>query len=145
MTGELQSLYESLRKCLELRDKYLRLSRQRLGDNPRDHDETFTGLDEDLQDVVGVRPDVDYTSRMKPKREFKPWKIYPEPPPPRWHFKGDATIAPSDSATTTAAKAAFDFEKCDIPGADSRVFEMDERGVYQIHSGNRGEFRHHDS
>ena len=135
MSGELQSLYTSLRKCLELRDKYMVLSRQRLGDNPRDHDESFTGLDDDLADVVGVRPDADYSSSMKPKRQFPRWKIYPVPPPPHWHFKEDAIVAQSEEKKTTSAKQAFDFSKCEIPSEDTgRVFSVDERGVYQIYS-----------
>jgi AMP deaminase len=112
----------------------MRFSRQRLGDNPRDHDGSFTGLDEDLQDVVGVRPDADYASRMKPKHQFPRWKIYPEPLPPHWHFKEDAIVAPNEAKVTTSAKEAFDYSKCEIPGEDARAFVMDERGVYQVYA-----------
>lgn len=135
MSGELQALYDSLRKCLDFRDKYMRLSRQRLGDNPRDHDDTFTGLDEDILDVGGVRADADYASKAKPERQFPAWKIYPEPPPPHWHFKDDAAVALQEASITTSAKEAFDYSTCEIPGEDDRVFEIDERGVYQVYSG----------
>lgn len=136
MTDELRHLYGSLQRCLELRDKYMRLSRQRLGDNPRDHDGVFTGLDEDLQGVAGVKPYSDYAKRNKPKRSFQPWKIYPKPPPPHWHWK-DTNLAPNSSKAVRTAEE-FDFAQCEIPGEDSRVFSLDEKGVYQVYNGTDG-------
>ncbi|THH11141.1 hypothetical protein EW145_g843 [Phellinidium pouzarii] len=132
LTNELRTLYKSLQKCLDLRDKYMCLSRQRLGDNPRDHDGTFTGLDEDLQDVVGVRPDSDYASYPKPVEQFKPWRINPKPPPPHWHWKDENTALPHSVATNHAGEE-FDFSKCEIPGEDECKYELDDRGVYQIY------------
>ncbi|KAG2070339.1 hypothetical protein BDR04DRAFT_934379, partial [Suillus decipiens] len=38
ITPELARVVQSFQKCLELRDKYITKSLQRLGDNPRDHD-----------------------------------------------------------------------------------------------------------
>ncbi|CAG8532540.1 1344_t:CDS:2 [Racocetra fulgida] len=35
---ELETIYTDFQKCLELRDKYMKLSLQRLGDNPKDKD-----------------------------------------------------------------------------------------------------------
>ncbi|CAG8767616.1 2857_t:CDS:2, partial [Cetraspora pellucida] len=35
---ELETIYTDFHKCLELRDKYMKLSLQRLGDNPKDKD-----------------------------------------------------------------------------------------------------------
>ncbi|EJC98137.1 AMP deaminase [Fomitiporia mediterranea MF3/22] len=130
LTHELQSLYQSLQKCLDLRDKYMRLSRQRLGDNPRDHDEVFTGLEEDLQDVAGVRPDSKFADRKIRKQEFKPWKIYPKPPPPHWHWKNKKPAVPD---SLEYADEEFDFTKCKFPSGDSRGFELDDKGVYQIY------------
>ncbi|KAJ6528507.1 hypothetical protein B0H19DRAFT_1333952 [Mycena capillaripes] len=40
-TSELMPLLQSFRRCLELRDKYLLKSRQRLGDDPRHYDGKF--------------------------------------------------------------------------------------------------------
>ncbi|CAJ0756988.1 17039_t:CDS:10 [Entrophospora sp. SA101] len=36
---ELNNLYTDFHKCLELRDKYMKFSLQRLGDNPKDHED----------------------------------------------------------------------------------------------------------
>ncbi|RIB14230.1 hypothetical protein C2G38_2248372 [Gigaspora rosea] len=36
--GELETIHTDFQKCLELRDKYMELSLQRLGDNPKDKD-----------------------------------------------------------------------------------------------------------
>ncbi|KAH8114498.1 AMP deaminase [Phellopilus nigrolimitatus] len=132
MTNELRRLYQSLQKCLDLRDKYMRYSRQRLGDNPRDHDGTFTGLDESFQDVVGVRPDLAYAPESKHQDQFKPWRIFPRPPPPHWHWK-DKKPATSHSFVAEHVEEEFDFAKCDIPGEDTYGFELDDRGVYQVY------------
>jgi AMP deaminase len=72
----------------------MKISLQRLGDNPADHDGTFSGFYPATKaDVNGLRPDVDpYQADQKPagedQGESKAWKIYPEPPPPHWHWKG---------------------------------------------------------
>ncbi|KAL5501480.1 AMD1 [Sanghuangporus vaninii] len=128
-THELQILYQNLQKCLDLRDKYMRLSRQRLGDDPRDHDEEFTGLDEQVQGVAGVRPDAKITDRKPIQRELEPWKIYPKPPPPHWHWKDKKPAVPN---SLDYVDEEFDFSKCEIPTADNRGFEMDDKGVYQV-------------
>lgn len=134
MAAELRSLYQSLQKCLDLRDKYMGRSRQRLGDNPRDHDGVFHGLDEDLQDVTGVRPDVDYEDRKKPPTKFRPWVIYPPPPPPHWHWTDKDNTVEMNSMVNSYVEKDFDFKQCEIPGEDVRTFELDERGVYQVYS-----------
>ncbi len=45
LSSELVHLFQSFRRCLELRDKYTRKSCQRLGDNPKDYDGYFQGLE----------------------------------------------------------------------------------------------------
>src|SRR5579872_7495791 len=52
-------IFQSFEKCLSLRDKYMKISLQRLGDNPRDHDGHFSGIDPNIADVSGVQPDKD--------------------------------------------------------------------------------------
>lgn len=103
-----------------------------LGDNPRDHDGQFSGLDPEISDVSGVKPDVNFASFPAPESPFKPWKIYPKPPPPHWHWK-DATEPVSGSSPHISAKDAFVFEDCEIPGSHSWGFEIDEKGVYQVY------------
>jgi len=39
ITLELQSLYTNFQKCLDLREKYMKVSCQRVGDNPSDKDD----------------------------------------------------------------------------------------------------------
>lgn len=39
ITEELRMLYTNFQKCLDLRDKYMKVSAQRIGDNPSDSDE----------------------------------------------------------------------------------------------------------
>jgi len=51
---EQANLLHSLQKCLELREKYMLKSRQRLGD---DYDGQFQLLGDGYADVSGVRPD----------------------------------------------------------------------------------------
>ena len=54
---ELRQICPSFARCLELRDKYMNYSLQRLGDNPRDHDGVFQGFPTDIGGANGVRPD----------------------------------------------------------------------------------------
>ena len=129
-THELQVLYQNLQKCLDLRDKYMRISRQRLGDDPRDHDGEFTGLEEQVQGVAGVRPDAKILGRRSSQREFEPWKVYPKPPPPHWHWKDRKPAVPN---SLEYVDEEFYFSKCEIPAADSCGFELDDKGVYQIY------------
>lgn len=114
-----------------MRDKYIRLSRQRLGDNPRDYDGNFTDLEEDVQDVAGIRPDAELPVHDKRTKQYKPWKIYPKPPPPHWHWKGKKPA--SSTSTVEHTEEEFDFNKFDIPGEDHCGFELDDKGVYQVY------------
>ena len=139
MLSEYGPIFESFRKCLELRDKYMRVSGQMLGFNPKDHDGHFTGLDEGIADVSGVRPDVDLTSNHEPTSTFQPWRLYPHPPPPHWHWaeKGAVHHTPSEFEDEE-----FIFENCEIPGPDPNGwdFEVDERGVYQVYDPQPGKY-----
>jgi len=91
----------SFARCLALRDKYLALSNQRLGDNPRDHDGQFKGFTPaSVADVAGIKPDANpetcETSSPSPsasRETLPPWKIYPPPPPPHWHWKSNHDIS----------------------------------------------------
>ncbi|THH20553.1 hypothetical protein EW146_g851 [Bondarzewia mesenterica] len=103
MAPEFDHIFDSLRRCLELRDKYMTASLQRLGDNPRDYDGVFTGIDTNFADVSGVRPDADLTRSSPPPHEgqhFKPWRIYPKPPPPHWHWTAKQTVVSSTASGT---------------------------------------------
>ena len=128
LSSELKTLYESLQHCLDLRDKYIRVSQQRLGDNPRDHDGVFFGFNDNAGDVSGIKPDASHESICDASDgTFSPWKIYPRPPPPHWHYND------------RGREAEFDFTKCLVPGADSWDFRIDERGVFQVYTDRQAE------
>lgn len=136
-------IFQSFDRCLSLRDKYMQVSLQRLGDNPRDHDGNFNGIDPEITDVSGVRPDADisaYTSPDSedklPKSPYTPWRIYPEPPPPHWHWTAD-TEPVFGSKKVEAGKEEFVFEECEIPGGhEGWSFGLDETGLYQVYNTN---------
>ncbi|GJE88462.1 AMP deaminase [Phanerochaete sordida] len=133
VVSEYSSIFESFRKCLELRDKYMTVSGQMLGFNPKDHDGHFAGLDSRVVDVSGVRPDVDIPSTEPPPSPFKPWRIYPRPPPPHWHWADHVGVV--HHKPDEVEDEQFAFESCEIPGPDEKGwdFEIDERGVYQVY------------
>ncbi|THH16717.1 hypothetical protein EW146_g3968 [Bondarzewia mesenterica] len=136
MAPEYDHIFDSLRKCLELRDKYMTASLQRLGDNPRDYDGVFTEIDTNFADVSSVRPDADLTRPSPQSHEghFKPWRIYPKPPPPHWHWTAKQIVVSSTaSGTGDEPTEEFDFAACEIPQAHDWNFRIDEKGVYQVY------------
>lgn len=130
ITPEQAQQLQALQKCLDLRDKYMFRSRQRLGDDPRDYDGVFQGIDGDHAGVTGFRPDVDpTTNQTAAEQPFKPWKIYPKPPPPTWHPKSKEAISHGENERGDG----FRFEECEIPGSHPWTFQLDEKGVYQVY------------
>ncbi|KIJ54914.1 hypothetical protein M422DRAFT_24794 [Sphaerobolus stellatus SS14] len=126
LSGELKTMFESLRKCLELRDKYIRISLQRLGDNPKDHDGVFAGFKHDAGDVTGIKPDASASEVIPPPEDsLPPWKIYPRPPPPHWHYKRH----PSNQEE----EEEFEYSQCTIPDKHPWEFKLDEKGVFQVY------------
>ncbi|KAF8955954.1 AMP deaminase [Flammula alnicola] len=141
INAEQVQLLKSLQKCLELRDKYMFKSRQRLGDDPRDYDGQFEPLGDDYADVSGVRPDVPIHSInvgvKSQKNSLKAWNIYPNPPPPHWHWKDKEVI--SADGTKKAGDDEFNFEECVIPGAhDGWSYGVDVKGVFQVYDDTKG-------
>ncbi|KAJ3492322.1 hypothetical protein NLI96_g88 [Meripilus lineatus] len=133
ISPEFAPILDALKKCLELRDKYTLVSGQRLGFNPKDYDGLFTGLRDEASDVGGVRPDApkSLVDGHPIESSFTPWRIYPRPPPPHWHWTDHSIAGPSHS--TTPGDEEFVFGDCVIPGEDSWGFEIDEKGVYQVY------------
>ncbi len=139
-TPEFGRMLELLRKCLELRDKYMAVSNQRLGDNPRDHDGVFHGITEGNSDVMGVRPETTGLCEVT-KERLKPWRMYPRPPPPHWHWTAaQATV----SSGRTSPSDAFDFTHFEIPVTHEWEFEIDDKGIYQVYDRATGMFFSHD-
>ncbi|KZV73172.1 AMP deaminase [Peniophora sp. CONT] len=139
MNADFSHILESFRKCLQLRDKYMRYSCQRLGDNPRDHDGLFKGFNDDLADVSGVRPDVDVNRSdiLSTEERYKTWKIRPKPPPPHWHWTSSKEMVTLPNGTEeTEDDEEFEEDLAEVPGADDDGFDfqLDERGVFQVYA-----------
>jgi AMP deaminase len=150
VSAELQELYTSFQTCIELRDKYIALSCQRLEDNPNNYDGEFapaTGststsasrpaspersknvpLPNMVNDGLPSLDDMEESDNSS--RRAKPWKIYPPPPKPHWDPKD-----PFDAhrSSTVQQQSEFRFEDCEIPGEHPSVFELDSQGVYQVY------------
>ncbi|KAF7348221.1 A-deaminase domain-containing protein [Mycena sanguinolenta] len=131
ITSELANLFQSFQRCLELRDKYIKISRQRLGDDPRHYDRDFPGLDDNCAGVCGVRPDANYALNQPPASRPNPWKLYPKAPPPHWHWRDDAVVSSDGSRSYQTSE--FRMEECAIPGAHPFTFEIDDKGVIQVY------------
>ncbi|KIM81107.1 hypothetical protein PILCRDRAFT_9138 [Piloderma croceum F 1598] len=133
ITSELAALFQSLGQCLDLRDKYMAKSLQRLGDNPRDYDGHFTGLDDGIADVSTVRPDSKIGTSQPSSSPFEPWKIYPAPPPPQWYRTDTEKVVPVDGNNPYRATSEFVYEDCSIPGSHNLDFAIDETGIFQVY------------
>ncbi|KAH7925575.1 AMP deaminase [Leucogyrophana mollusca] len=132
ITPELARVFQCFERCLELRDKYVEKSLQRLGDNPRDHDGHFSGVANGLADVAGVKPDSNYASAQVPESPHQPWKIYPKPPPPHWHVTEKEQVISVDGHVTRKDED-FSFSECEMPDEHPWRFEIDDKGVYQVY------------
>lgn len=147
----LTRLSSSFAKCLDLRDKYLALSHQRLGDNPRDHDGHFSGFHpRSAADTMGLKPDADpEICEQGSQQDLPAWQIYPPPPPPHWHWKPapngpqaefqQSTAGGRDSGATSpkingrSDMQNFEFEHCEIPPvAEGAEFVLNDEGVYEV-------------
>ncbi|GAA6048249.1 hypothetical protein JCM3770_006503 [Rhodotorula araucariae] len=135
LTAELRALYGSFQRCLDLRDKYMSLSRQRLEDNPANYDGSFD---------PASSPSYASTSHLLPINlppDFDHWKIYPPPPEPHWKERDPFGDGPEETPEETAARAAerrkFVWEQCEIPAKEQedqrRRFGLDANGVYQVY------------
>lgn len=133
ITPEMAHTFKLLQGCLELRDKYIAKSLQRLGDNPRDHDGHFNGIVEGFAGVSGVQPNIDLTRAKATKSPYEAWKIYPRPPPPHWHFNAKHDARAPDGHVS-AEDEEFDFSTCQIPDSHPWEFRIDDKGVYQVYS-----------
>lgn len=151
VSAELQELYTSFQTCIELRDKYIALSCQRLEDNPNNYDGEFAPATGSTS-TSASRPASPEHRKGGPlpstsedglpslaklqqanggaSRQQDPWRIYPPPPRPHWDPKD-----PFDAQRSSAVQqqAEFRFEDCDIPGEHPFVFELDSQGVYQVY------------
>ncbi|GAA6002252.1 AMP deaminase [Rhodotorula paludigena] len=136
LTAELRALYTSFQRCLDLRDKYITLSRQRLEDNPLNYDGAFKPSDS---------PSYATTSSIlgtNLPQSFNKWNIYPPPPAPHWKESDPLADGPIESTEEIAEREAkrmkFEWGEVAIPGKEvegkRRRFALDANGVYQVYS-----------
>ncbi|CAG8441409.1 8355_t:CDS:10 [Ambispora leptoticha] len=102
---ELVTHCTNFHKCLELRDKYMMLSLQRLGDNPKDQ----PGW------------------KIYPEPPPPTWKKPPQNP------KEALSSTNNSKKGNLQVGDDFNFGKCEIPGNHEFLFELDSSGVYQVY------------
>ncbi|KAI6147470.1 AMP deaminase [Pisolithus tinctorius] len=139
ITPEYARVFQLFQRALELRDKYIFKSLQRLGDDPRHHDDHFHGITEGYADVAGVKPDANFANSRTEHITYQPWKIYPKPPPPHWRFSPKKQAAATADGLDSFEEEDFEFDKCDLPGPHEWTFELDDKGVYQAYPENGAE------
>ncbi|TIB93525.1 AMP deaminase [Wallemia mellicola] len=124
ISAELRALYQSFQTCLNLRDKYIAISHQRMEDNPSNYDGRFFPAGDENDNKAD---------------KFKSWRIYPPPPKPFWYRTNSQGMElPQEPAKEK--KTEFEWNDAgEIPSEDSNLkwdFAMDERGVYQVYEKN---------
>ena len=102
LVPELLAIYESVRRCVELRHKYLGKSLQRDGDNPKDDTELW---------------------KVYPPLPPPAWQPTVDDGRPRPYIKPTADSVPGEG---------FQLDDCSIPELDRLNFDMDANGVYQV-------------
>jgi len=107
ITDDIVAIYTGVQHCLNLRNKYIKISLQRGFDNP--------------------------------KNNVEKWKIYPEPPPPRWLFNPETNAWEDHKHDHPKLGVGEDFhmDQCEIPEKDPKVFKL-ENGVYQVYNDKNG-------
>lgn len=102
----------------------MKLSRQRLEDNPANYDGEYHPI---------------ASTSANPSPSFKPWKIYPPPPSPHWTERdpyAEATETTAEIATRERKRREFKREDVDIPGKEkekAKGYRVDKNGVYQVY------------
>ena len=87
-----------------------------------------------IDPVVAAKQTASIPGLNAEEGQFKPWRIYPKPPPPFWHWKDAHTVG----ATGTPADEDFVFNPLEIPGkaegeGEGLEFEIDSKGVFQVY------------
>ena len=141
--------------CIELRDKYIRLSCQRLEDNPINYDGDFAPPKDSTSTSAShpnFREEVSSATTdpllQEPRKGNLPsnlhssrdgdsllnlprWHIYPKPPKPHWESRDPFAV--QITSESSPEQQEFNFSDCEIPGEHPFVYEMDKQGVYQIY------------
>lgn len=74
-----------------------------------------------------------------PKNNIEHWKVFPEPPKPRWTFNPEDNTWQDHKNDLPKLDVGEDFNMADfeIPGPDAKTFKL-EAGVYQVFVENDG-------
>lgn len=80
---------------------------------------------------------MDFTEARAEQSPYQPWKIYPKPPPPHWGF-GAKKEAVTIDGRVDSDDGEFEVAKCDVPGSQDWIFELDDKGVYQVYPADGG-------
>ncbi|KAG1152657.1 hypothetical protein G6F37_000886 [Rhizopus arrhizus] len=107
ITAELRELYGTLQKCLDLRERYIDQSSQRLNDDPRNH------------------PDWEIYPPPPPKS----WPL----PPLEELERRKAKEKAREADPVAAVGSEFDFNYCKIPEAHEYNFEMGPDGFFVVY------------
>ncbi|ORY91145.1 hypothetical protein BCR43DRAFT_479906 [Syncephalastrum racemosum] len=114
VTSELRELYSTLQTCLDLRQKYMARSCQRLEDDPRNSDNW----------------------NIYPPPPPPSWPL----PSPEELARRKQRELEREADPVAAVGCDFHWEDCKIPGKDNeRTFELNAEGVYQVHKAAAGD------
>ncbi|KAI9284706.1 hypothetical protein BC943DRAFT_337992 [Umbelopsis sp. AD052] len=107
ITSDLQELYVNFKKCMDLRDKYMAYSAQRLFDNPKDKDDWKI-----------------YPEPLPPS--------WPLPPPEEWEKRRQQEAR---RAADPIGSVGNDFHQqdCSIPPKHEYGFRINSSGVYEVY------------
>ncbi|KAI9268906.1 hypothetical protein BDA99DRAFT_435247 [Phascolomyces articulosus] len=114
VTAELRGLYETLQTCLDLRERYMYRSCQRLEDDPRNSDDW----------------------NIYPPPPPPSWPL----PPPEEIARRKAKEKEREADPVAAVGSDFSFDQCEIPPAHEYTFGMGSEGFYQVYQTENDEF-----
>lgn len=126
MSAELSTIYANIQTVLDIRHKYLDVSLQNHGNNPKDHPSW---------NIYPPPPPpvwIDESDRKQSEPAAAKEQTGKEAEKSFWigtdrHHKGDGARKPGHDVGSD-----FDIDKCEIPGADDYTFGLDDGGIYQI-------------
>lgn len=107
VTAELCGLYQTLQNCLDLREKYMKLSCQRWEDDPRNRDDW----------------------EVYPPPPPPSWPL----PSPEEQARRREKERRREEDPVAAVGSDFEWEKCKIPGNHEFVFGMGPEGFYEVY------------
>ena len=144
VTSELSAIYTNIQKILDLRHKYIRLSLQELGDNPKD-DPSWKIYPPPPEPVWDDEKDPPYTAQSGSNSLSNSRVLPPEPGTPRsrqqWSTSSLGDDQPTSPTTTRKRRKAgqeigedFMFEDLlPLPGEVEMTFKLDANGVHQVY------------